>query len=386
MVANPRWWAALAVSLAAAGSAWTGCQRESTGGRAAGGKGQGNVIRLSYNIFFPPSHPQCKLAEDWAKEIEKRTGGRVEITVCPGEMLTKAPRCYEGVVAGTSDIGMSCFAYTPGRFPLLEGLDLPLGYPNGLTASRIAAEMIAKYTPAETADTHVLYAHAHGPGILASRKAVRKLEDLKGLKVRATGLSGKIAQALGAEPVSLSQPEALEALHRGLVDATLCPMGTLQAWQQGEAIDYATDASAVGYTTAMFVTMSLPRWNALPADIQKVFADVSAQWVHKHGRTWDRSDADARAFILKLKKEIIVPPPDEQQRWAAAMKPVVESYLAATAKRGLPGKKILGDIQAAIAAARAGEPGPASGPASAPGTRPAGAQADLSANGTPSGK
>jgi TRAP-type transport system periplasmic protein len=380
MVTNPRWWAALAICLAAAGCAWSGCQGESGAGRAARAKPQGDVFRLSYNIFFPPSHPQCKVAEDWAGEIEKRTGGRVEITVCPGELLTKAPKCYEGVVAGTSDIGMSCFAYSPGRFPLLEGLDLPLGYPNGLTASRIAAAMIAKYAPAETADTHMLYAHAPGPGILASKKAVRKLEDLKGLKVRATGLSGRIAQALGAEPVNLSQPEALEALQKNLVDATLCSMGALQAWEQGQAIDFVTDTSAIGHTTGMFVMMSLARWKSLPPDIQKVFTEVSAQWVDKHGRAWDRSDADARALLGRLKKEIIVLPAGEQQRWVAAMAPVLEAYRAATAKRALPGKEMLGDIQAAIAAARADLPGPASGPGTRPASVPAGAPASRPAS------
>lgn len=370
MVTNPRWRTALAVCLAAATYACSGCQRQSAGGRPAGGKAQDKVIHLSYNLYFPPSHPQCKVAEDWAKEIERRCGGQVEITVCPGELLSKAPKCYESVLAGTSDIGMSCFAYTPARFPLLEGLDLPLGYPNGLTASRIATAMVAKYKPAETADTHVLYTLAPGPGMLASKKAVRKLEDAKGLKVRTTGLSGKIAQALGAEPISLSQPQALEALHRGLVDATLSSMGSLQAWQQGAEIDFVTDTSAIGYTTTLFVTMSLPKWNSLPPDVQKIFTDASAQWVDKHGRAWDQSDADARAMLLRLKKEIILLPAGEEQRWVAAMKPVLDAYLTATAKKGLPGKEMVADVQSAIAAARANEPAPASVPASRPATAP----------------
>jgi len=53
----------------------------------------------------------------------------------------------------------------------------------------------------------VLYVHAHGPGILASRKPVTKLEDMAGLKVRATGLSSKIVQSLGGTPLAMSQPE-----------------------------------------------------------------------------------------------------------------------------------------------------------------------------------
>ena len=155
------------------------------------------AIKLSYSIFFPPTHVQCIAATNWAHEIEKRTGGRVKITIYPAGSLTKADQCYEGVIKGISDLGMSCFAYTRGRFPLLEGLDLPLGYPNGVTATRIANAMIQKYQPAELADVKVLYVHAHGPGILASKKPVKSLADLKGLKVRATGFVGQDRRGAG---------------------------------------------------------------------------------------------------------------------------------------------------------------------------------------------
>ena len=87
-----------------------------------------DVVKLSYSIFFPPTHVQCIAATNWANEIQKRTGGRVQIAIYPAGSLTKADQCYEGVTKGISDLGMSCFAYTRGRFPLMEGLDLPVGY------------------------------------------------------------------------------------------------------------------------------------------------------------------------------------------------------------------------------------------------------------------
>ena len=166
-------------------------------------EGPAQHFELSYSIFFPPTHVQCIAATNWAQDIEKRTGGRIKIKVYPAGSLTKADQCFEGVVNGISDIGMSCFAYTPGRFPLLEGLDLPVGYPNGAVATRIANDMVRKYKPQELGGVEVLYVHAHGPGILASKKPVKSLEDLKGLKVRATGLSKSIADKLGATPVAM---------------------------------------------------------------------------------------------------------------------------------------------------------------------------------------
>lgn len=306
-------------------------------------------IELSYSIFFPPSHIQCKTAEEWAREVERRTDGRVKITTYPGGSLTKAPQCYDGVVNGISDIGMSCFAYTLGRFPLLEGLDLPLGYPDGLTASRIATAMVRQYAPKEVEDVKVLYIHAHGPGILASRKAVRTLDDMKGLKVRATGLSAKIVEKLGGTPVAMSQPETYEALQKGVVDATLCPIETLKGWKQGEVIESVTDSSGIGYTTAMFVVMNKKKWESLPTDIQQIVSGVSDEWVDKHGEAWNLADREGAAFVDELGHKTIPLADDELARWKQAVAPILDDYVKAASEKGLPAADFLKDLQAKIA-------------------------------------
>ncbi len=55
----------------------------------------------------------------------------------PGATLTPANQCYDGVVKGISDIGMSVLSYTAGRFPLMEVIDMPLGYKTGYQATRL---------------------------------------------------------------------------------------------------------------------------------------------------------------------------------------------------------------------------------------------------------
>ena len=283
----------------------------------------------------------------------KRTGGRAQITIYPAGSLSKADQCYEGVVKGISDLGMSCLAYTRGRFPLMEGLDLPLGYPDGATATRVVNAMFLKYNPAELADVKVLYLHAHGPGILASKKPVNSLADLKGLKVRATGLSAKIVEALGGIPVAMSQPETYEALSKGVVDATLCPTETLKGWKQGEAIDYVVDSSAIGYTTTMFVVMNKKRWEQLPPDVQKVFEEVSGEWIERHGKAWDEADKAGQGFVSQLKRQFVHLPEVEQQKCKAAVRPILESFVASCKEKNLPGDALLADIQREIAKATA---------------------------------
>lgn len=338
--------ALLALALAAA----VGCSR--SGDREAAAKAVVKPVRLTYSIFFPPTHIQAQRAAEWAAEVESRSGGQVKIEIFAGGTLTKADQCYQGVVDGISDIGMSCFAYTRGRFPLLEGLDLPVGYPDGGAATQIANEMIAKYRPAEIQDTHLLYVHAHGPGILATRKPVRTLADLKGMKVRATGLSAKIVEALGGAAVGMSQPETYEALQKGVVDATFCPIETLKGWKQAEVIAYVTDTSAIGYSTAMFVTMNKAKWEALPAAVQAAMTAVSAEWIARHGEAWNTADSEGRALVKELGRETISLADDENGRWSESVAPVLRAYVEQAAAKGLPAQAFLDDLQQRVAAAR----------------------------------
>jgi len=140
-------------------------------------------------------------------------------------------------------------------------------------------------------------------------------------------------------------------LSKGVVDATLCPIETLKGWKQGEAIQYVIDASAIGYTTAMFVVMNKEKWAKLPPDVQKVFTEVSQEWIAKHGEAWDQADQAGREFVIGLKREFIHLPDAEQQQWKDAVKPVLDDYVKKAKEKNLPGDALLADIQAAVAKA-----------------------------------
>ncbi len=309
------------------------------------GKKEDKPVELSYSVFFPATHLQAQTAAEWAGEVEKRTGGRVKITLYAGETLTKAAQVYEGVVNGVSDLGMSVFAYTRGRFPLLEALDLPLGYPDGTTATKIANAVVKKYKPAELGDVEVMYLHAHGPGILASKKRVEKLSDLSGMKVRGTGLSAKIVSSLGGVPVSMSQGETYEALQKGVVEATFCPVETLKGWKQAEVVDYVIDTKVVGYTTAMFVVMNRKKWESLPEDVRRIISAVNEEWIEKQGRAWDKADEEGDALVKSLGRTVLELSPDQKAAFAKAVEPVLEEYAAAVEAKGLPGRSVLADIR-----------------------------------------
>ena len=309
---------------------------------------QAAPIELGYANFFPPTHIQGKLGDSWAKEIEKRTNGKVKITYYPGGALLKGPKIYDGVLKGITDIGMSVFAYSRGVFPAMEAIDLPLGYPNGRTATIIINDFYNRFSPAELSKIKVLYLHAHGPGILHSKKGVYKLEDLKGLKIRATGNSAKVAQALGAVPVAMGQGGTYEALQKGVVDATFAPIEVLKGWKQGEVVKFTVQCYSVAYTSGFYVAMNLDKWNSLPKDVQRVFEKVSKDWVAKHGEAWDTSDEEGRQFTLDQGNEIIPLSQEESARWAEAVRPVIDAYAQSLEDKGMPGKEYVEFIQKRI--------------------------------------
>lgn len=313
------------------------------------GKTPGDVITLSYSIFFPSTHEQCVAAVNWAKEIESKTNGRVKINIFPGGTLAKAEETYNSVVNGVADLGMSCFAYTRGRFPIMEAVDLPLGYPNGKTATLIANEFLKAMNPKELEEVKVLLLHAHGPGLLHTKRPVNKLEDLKGMKIRSTGLSAKVVSALKGVPVAMPQGATYEALQKGVVEGTFAPIETLKGWKQAEVVKYTTMCSSIGYTTTMYVIMNKKKWDSLPQDIKSVFEEVSDRWINVHGETWDKVDEEGKKYTISLGNTIIPLSEEENARWLKAVQPVIDAYIKEMNAKGFPGEKAVSLLKQLIA-------------------------------------
>jgi TRAP-type C4-dicarboxylate transport system substrate-binding protein len=302
---------------------------------------QAKSIDLSYSTFFPAPHKMAVLATEWGKEVEKRSGGRIKVTIYPGGTLTPADKCYDGVVKGISDIGTADLAYTRGRFPLCEVFYLPLGYKSAAVASRMMNAFYRKFQPKELSDTKLLYLNGHGPGFIHTKKPIQKLEDVKGLKIRSTGMTTKIVGALGAVPVGMTMGEAYDALQKGVVEGIICPVEALQGWKLGEVVKCTTDSYVSAYSSCFFVSMNKEKWNSIPPDLQKIIQEVNEEWVGKTGAAWDEIDKAGREFTLKQGNKMIPLSKEEEKRWANALKPLYEEYLSSMKSKGLPGEEAL---------------------------------------------
>lgn len=304
------------------------------------------TLTLTYSNFFPPTHIQSKLAESWCKEVEKRTDGRVKIQYYPGQTLTKAPQTYDSVVDDIADIGMSACAYTRGRFPVMQTIDLPWGYPSGVAATAVANAVYKKFHPKEFDQTEVMYMDGHGPGFIQTRdKPIHTLADLKGLKIRSTGMSALMVKALGATPVAMSMPDSYQALQKGVVDGSAYPMESNKGWKLGEVCHFATACYTTAYTTCFYVVMNKAKWNLISPKDQKTIEAINVEWAKKHGEAWDSSDVAGTRFFLKQGGTIIGLDARESAKWKAAVEPLLKNYVKTLDKKGYNGNAIVQTIR-----------------------------------------
>lgn len=300
------------------------------------------VTKLNYSIFFPAPHKNSVLATEWGKEVEKRTKGEVQVTMFYGGTLTPAPACYDGVVKGISDVGMSVFSYTMGKFPLSEVLDLPLGSRTAATATRMVNDYYNKFKPKEMDEVQIMYLHAHGPGIIHNKsKVIAKLEDLKGVKIRATGTTGKVVSALGATAVGMPMGETYDAISRGVAEGVACPMEALQGWKLGEVVKHTTQNFGTAYNLSFFVAMNKSKWNTLAPDVRKIIEQVNEEWIVKTGQAWDEIDKAGSDFYQKQGGKITTLSKAEDARWVKAVQPIFDEYVKEKTAKGLPAQEAL---------------------------------------------
>jgi TRAP-type C4-dicarboxylate transport system substrate-binding protein len=231
----------------------------------------------------------------------------------------------------------------------MEVVDLPLGYPSGVVATKVVNDVYNRFKPEELDDVQVMYLHAHGPGMLfTKKKPVEKMEDLKGMKIRAHGTTAKMVQALGGTPVAMPMPELYQSLQKGVVDGAVYPIEVNKGWKMAEVVDYGTLDYPIAYTASFYVVMNKDKWAALSDDAKKIITEINEEWIAKHGKAWDESDAEGKAFLVEKGGKLVELSKEEGEKWKAAVAPVIEEYAADMEKKGLPGKELVEYTKASL--------------------------------------
>jgi TRAP-type transport system periplasmic protein len=300
-------------------------------------------IQLRFSTMFPQTHLHTVLNQKFADEIKKRTNGQVEITVYPAGTLNAPEKVYESVVKGIADIGMQPPTWVAGRFHLSEIMEKPSDIPSPWVSTNVIRDLFKKFPFKEYEDVHVLYLHGPGRNMITTKNVpIRKLADLKGQKLRASGGNVDLIQAWGAVPRAMPMGEAYEALSKNVIDGSFAVAETLGAYKLADPVKYLI-VPPVSTSSCQCVVMNKQKWNALPEDIKKVFTDVSNEWAEKQSFVWTYYDKTGVDYFKSLGKgrEIIVIPASEKAEWEKASIAVMDKYVADKEKMGLPMKEFV---------------------------------------------
>jgi TRAP-type C4-dicarboxylate transport system substrate-binding protein len=299
------------------------------------------VITLKMASFVPATTLEGKTMQAWADEVAKRTNGRVKVNIYPGGTLMPPAQTYDGITKEVADIGYGIFAYHRGRFPLTEVIDLPLGYNNPAVPSKLINAYYQKFKPKELSDVKVLFLEAHGCDLISTIKPITKLSDLRGMKIRASGLSSKIVNAIGGSAVGLPITDTYDAMSKGVIEGLVLDWGGLLSWRFGELVKNHIVSPGVASTVAFYTVMNKDKWNKLPQDIQTIIDKLDEEWIARVSQKWADWENMGKTELLKKGGKIITLSKQDSAQWVEKMKPILDDYVKVTKKKGLPGDQAL---------------------------------------------
>lgn len=291
-------------------------------------------VNLKISNYFPPPSWQSKLLEEFGKELEARSAGRIKVQYFAGGSLLKAPATIKGIDSGIADIGLSHIEYTRGRFPVMEAAEMPLGYATAWVANEIMNDFYNKFKPKEFDDYKVLWFHACAPSVIISTKPVRKLEDMKGLTFRAPGRFGDVIKALGGTPAPTPIMETYDAIAKGVIDGVFTPYETLKTFKFAEVAKYVTDTTFIGPCYPFYVVMNKKSYQKVPADLKDILDELSGEYRERYALMWNAIEFPGKAFGKEKGVEYIELPAEEKARWKQAVQPVIEGYVKDMVSKG----------------------------------------------------
>jgi TRAP-type mannitol/chloroaromatic compound transport system substrate-binding protein len=172
---------------------------------------------------FPASFPViADAARDFSETLDRLSDGKFKVSVLDAGVIVPSFQTLEAVQQGIVDFGWAPLAYFSGKDPALELLSsVPFTF-DGDGHRRWRNTEAVKYEVNALMASHgvvsIPCAGISRNGEFWLRKQINSAEDLKGLKIRAGGQTGKIYQGLGIVPTLLPIGEIFPALERGVID------------------------------------------------------------------------------------------------------------------------------------------------------------------------
>lgn len=303
---------------------------------------------LSLNLPIPPVHTRWTGAiKPWVEEIEKRSGGRIQVETFFAEALSPRSEAYESVRSGIADLTESGFEANAGQFPFHEGImSIPTPGRNMKTPQAVLKGIHEQFPQVldEVKGVKLLFCHVATTLIVGTKsQPARTLKDLSGMKINAnSAMIAERLKRLGISVVSMPLSDVYTAMEQGVIDGTSLAFELLVSRRFGDQVRYMTALST--QNTLFYMVMNEDVYNSMPPDLQKVIDDVSGEFAEKTFEAyWSSVEAAAQATWLTQMggKEMIMLSDEDYAEAQKLMQPPVDAWFdMLTQKLGLPGAEI----------------------------------------------
>ncbi|HMJ40784.1 MAG TPA: TRAP transporter substrate-binding protein [Pseudolabrys sp.] len=256
---------------------------------------------------YPPDNPHTVNLLAFAKDVGEATGGKLQITVHAAASLFKAPEIKRAVQTGQAQVGEVLISLHENEDPMF-GLDVvpfvATSYPEALKLWKASKPAVEKKLAAQ--GLMLLFAVPWGPQGIYAKKDINTLEDMKGLKWRAYNVgTSRIAELVGAQPVTIQAAELPQALATGVVNAFMTSGSTGYDSKAWETMTHFYDTQAWIPKNLTFVNKAA--FDALDKPTQDAILKSAAT---AETRGWKLAEEKAAWYLdqLKANKMKVIPP------------------------------------------------------------------------------
>jgi TRAP-type C4-dicarboxylate transport system substrate-binding protein len=313
-------------------------------------------VTLKLHHFLPPvANGHTKMLAPWAKMVEQDSGGKIKIDIFPSMQLGGTPpQLYDQARDGVVDIVWTLPGTTAGRFPSTEVFELPfIGARKGIVNARASQEFANANLAKETSDIKLLSYWSHDHGLIHANKAIKTMDDLKGLKLRApTRLAGEALKALGATAIPMPIPQVPESLAQRVIDGCVVPWEVVPAIKLHELVKFHTEipGSPTFYTASFFLAMNKAKYDGLSPDLkQAIDKNSGMKFAELAGNMWDDAGVQVSEMVKKRGNELSSITEEEKARWIKTTAPVIEAWIKQAKDKGLDGAKLVEQARALVA-------------------------------------
>ena len=318
-------------------------------------------VSLRLHHFLPAvSNVHRFFLVPWANKVAAESQGRLKIQIFPAMQLGGAPpQLFDQARDGVADIIWTLPGNTPGRFPKVEVFELPfVSHKKAIVNCLAVQEFAATELREEFAEVQPICIWGHGEGLIHTRREVKVMEDLRGLKLRfPSRLNGEALKALGASPVGMPVPQIPEAMSQGVIDGAVVPWEVVPSIRLQEMAKYHAEipGSPTLYIATFILAMNKAKYAALPDELRAVLdANSGAIAARMAAVPWDERGPVVEAEARKRGNQITVIAEDEKARWVATTQPVIDTWLASAREKGIDGAALLAKARALVAKHGAG--------------------------------